>query len=153
MVRITRFTLFMLLCCLLASHSLHAQRLDGTLRVTVTDKSGATIEDARVIVTNQATNVPKTATASSAGTYVFPDLTVGTYTVTVEKDGFRKAVVKDIQVESNQVAEANAMLEVGDVSATVEVEAGAELVKTESSELGATFAGKEIGRASCRERV
>src|SRR3984957_11727393 len=144
MVRITRFTLFMLLCCLLASHSLHAQRLDGTLRVTVTDKSGATIEDARVIVTNQATNVPKTATASSAGTYVFPDLTVGTYTVTVEKDGFRKAVVKDIQVESNQVAEASAMLEVGDVSATVEVEAGAELVKTESSELGATFAGKVV---------
>jgi hypothetical protein len=144
MVRSTRFALFVLLCCLFASQSLHAQRLDGTLRVTVTDKSGATIEDARVIVTNQATNVPKTATASSAGTYVFPDLTVGIYTVTVEKDGFRKAVVKDIQVESNQVAEANAMLEVGDVSATVEVEAGAELVKTESSELGATFAGKVV---------
>jgi hypothetical protein len=144
MVRSTRFALFVLLCCLFASQSLHAQRLDGTLRITVTDKSGATIEDARVIVTNQATNVPKTATASSAGTYVFPDLTVGIYTVTVEKDGFRKAVVKDIQVESNQVAEANAMLEVGDVSATVEVEAGAELVKTESSELGATFAGKVV---------
>jgi hypothetical protein len=144
MVTSTRFALFVLLCCLFASQSLHAQRLDGTLRVTVTDKSGATIEDARVIVTNQATNVPKTATASSAGTYVFPDLTVGIYTVTVEKDGFRKAVVKDIQVESNQVAEANAMLEVGDVSATVEVEAGAELVKTESSELGATFAGKVV---------
>src|SRR5580693_4037209 len=144
MVTSTRFALFVLLCCLFASQSLHAQRLDGTLRITVTDKSGATIEDARVIVTNQATNVPKTATASSAGTYVFPDLTVGIYTVTVEKDGFRKAVVKDIQVESNQVAEANAMLEVGDVSATVEVEAGAELVKTESSELGATFAGKVV---------
>jgi hypothetical protein len=144
MVRITRFTLFILLCCLFASHALHAQRLDGTLRITVTDKTGSSIEDARVTVTNQATNVPKTATASSAGTYVFPDLTVGTYSVTVEKDGFRKAVVKDIQVESNQVAEASAMLEVGDVSATVEVEAGAELVRTESSELGATFAGKVV---------
>src|ERR1700684_4452974 len=83
MVRITRFTLFMLLCCLFASHALHAQRLDGTLRITVTDKTGSSIEDARVTVTNQATNVPKTATAYSAGTYVFPDLTVRTYSVNV----------------------------------------------------------------------
>ncbi len=144
MVRFTRFALFVLLSCLLATQALHAQRLDGTLRITVTDKTGATIDDARVTVTNADTNVPKTATASSAGTYVFPDLTVGTYNVTVEKDGFRKAVVKAIQVESNQVAEANATLEIGDVSSVVEVEAGAELVKTESSELGATFAGKVV---------
>src|SRR5580693_3726387 len=144
MVTSTRFALFVLLCCLFASQSLHAQRLDGTLRVTVTDKTGASIEDARVTVTNDATNVPKTATASSAGTYVFPDLTVGTYSVTVEKDGFRKAVVKSIQVESNQVAEATATLEIGDLSSVVEVEAGAELVKTESSELGATFAGRVV---------
>ena len=96
MVRITRFALFVLLCCLLATQALHAQRLDGTLRVTVTDKTGASIEDARVTVTNEATNVPKTATASSAGTYVFPDLTVGTYSVTVEKTGFRKSISKGI---------------------------------------------------------
>jgi hypothetical protein len=144
MVRITRFALFVLLSCLLATQALHAQRLDGTLRITVTDKTGAAIEDARVTVTNEATNVPKIATASSAGTYVFPDLTVGSYSVTVEKDGFRKSVVKAIQVESNQVSEAAAMLEVGDVSSVVEVEAGAELVKTESSELGATFSGKVV---------
>ncbi len=108
MVRTTRFALFVLLSCLLATQALRAQRLDGTLRITVTDKTGATIDDARVTVTNADTNVPKVATASSAGTYVFPDLTVGIYNVTVEKDGFRKAVVKAIQVESNQVAEANA---------------------------------------------
>src|ERR1700744_4561376 len=103
MVRTTRFALFVLLCSLFATHALHAQRIDGTLRVTVTDKTGASIDDARVTVTAEATNVSKTATASSAGTYVFPDLTVGVYNVTVEKDGFRKAVVKAIQVQSNQV--------------------------------------------------
>src|SRR5215475_4202425 len=92
------------LCILFGSAAL-AQRLDGSLRVTVTDKTGATVEDARVTVTNEATNVSTTATASSAGTYVFPDLLVGTYTVTVEKDGFRKSVAKSIQVQSNQVAE------------------------------------------------
>jgi hypothetical protein len=121
-----------------------AQRLDGTLRVTVTDKTGAGILDAKVTVTNEGTNVGITATASSAGTYVFPDLLVGSYTVTVEKEGFKKTASKGVQVDSNQVAEFNAILEVGDVTATVEVSAGADLVKTESSELGSTFSGQAV---------
>src|SRR5208282_3629419 len=121
-----------------------AQRLDGTLRVTVTDKTGASIVDAKVTALNEGTSVGITATASSAGTYVFPDLLVGAYTVTVEKDGFKKTENKGVQVESNQVAEFNAVLEVGDVSATVEVSEGADLVKTESSELGSTFSGQAV---------
>ena len=122
----------------------NAQRLDGTLRVTVADSTGAGIPDAKVTVTNEATKVSATATASSAGTYVFPDLLVGTYTVTVEKSGFKKTVNKGVQVESNQVAEVAATLEVGDATAVVEVTAGAELVKTESSELGATFSNQVV---------
>jgi hypothetical protein len=144
MLRFNRLALFVLLCSILTAHVVRAQRLDGTLRVTVTDTTGATIEDARVTVINEATNVPKTATASSAGTYVFPDLLVGNYTVTVEKSGFQRWVSKGIQVESNQVAETSSVLQVGDVSSVVEVQAGAELVKTESSELGVTFSGKVV---------
>jgi len=141
MRRLIQFALLSLSCVLTASLA-QAQRLDGTLRVTVTDKSGASVEAARVTVTNEASNVSTTATASSAGTYVFPNLLVGSYRITVEKDGFKKSVSKGVAVESNQVAEATALLEVGDVSSVVEVEAGAELVKTESSELGATFSGR-----------
>jgi hypothetical protein len=121
-----------------------AQRLDGTLRVSVSDSTGAGIPDAKVTVTNEATGVSSTATASSAGTYVFPDLLVGSYTVTVEKTGFKKTVNKGVQVVSNQVSEVAPVLEVGDVSAVVEVSAGAELVKTESSELGATFSNQVV---------
>lgn len=135
--------LFLLALALLPSFAV-AQRLDGTLRVTATDRTGADVLDARVTVTNESTNVSVTATASSAGTYVFPNLLVGTYTVTVEKDGFKKSVNKGVQVESNQVAEVAAVLEVGDATATVEVTAGAELVKTESSELGATFSEQAV---------
>lgn len=122
----------------------NAQRLDGTLRVTVSDSTGAGILDAKVTVTNEGTNVSSTATASSVGTYVFPDLLVGSYTVTVEKSGFKKSVSKGVQVESNQIAEITSTLEVGDAAAVVEVTAGAELVKTESSELGATFSEQPV---------
>jgi hypothetical protein len=122
----------------------NAQRLDGTLRITVSDSTGAGILDAKVTVTNDATGVSTTATASSAGTYVFPNLLVGSYTVTAEKSGFKKAVNKGVQVESNQVAEVAATLEVGAATEVVEVTAGAELVKTESSELGATFGDQAV---------
>src|SRR5437667_6852613 len=130
--------------CILLGSAARAQRLDGTLRVTITDRSQASIEEAKVTVENEATGVSATTSASSAGTYVFPDLLVGTYTVTAEKSGFKKTINKGVQVESNQVAEVAATLEVGDVSAVVEVSAGAELVKTESSELGATFSNQVV---------
>ena len=144
MRRLTLFALLSFCCVLFVSAAARAQRLDGTLRVTVTDKTGATVEGARVTVTNETTNVATTATSSSAGTYVFPNLLVGTYQVTVEKDGFKKFLSKGITVESNQVIDSTALLEVGDVSAVVEVAAGAELVKTSSSELGATFSGQAV---------
>src|SRR5258708_7422302 len=129
---------------LMQTSAARAQRLDGGLRVEVGDTSGASILDAKVTVTSEATNVSVSSTASSAGTYVFPNLLVGTYTVTVEKTGFKKAVQKGVTVESNQIAEAKVALELGEVSVVVEVEAGADLVKTESSELGATFSSQVV---------
>src|SRR5499427_856546 len=130
--------------CILFGSAARAQRLDGTLRVTITDKSQASIEDAKVTVENQATGVSATTTTSSSGTYVFPNLLVWTYAVTVEKDGFKKAVQRGIIVNSNQVTEAKVDLEIGEVSAIVAVEAGADLVKTESSTLEATFSGRAV---------
>ena len=144
MRRLTVMALAATLCLLLGSAT-RAQRLDGTLRVTVMDNSQASIESAKVTVENEATGVAATTTASSAGTYVFPNLLIGTYTVTVEKDGFKKSIQKGIQVASNQVAEAKVELELGSVSSVVEVEAGADLVKTDSSTLEATFGGKLVG--------
>ena len=132
------------LSCLVLAGFASAQSLDGTLRVTVTDTSSASIEDAMVTVQNQATGVSTSTTASSAGTYVFPNLLVGTYTVTVEKEGFKKHVQRGIAVASNQVVEAKVQLEVGAVSSVIQVEAGADLVKTESSTLEATFGGRAV---------
>jgi hypothetical protein len=146
LVRTGRCILGILGACLLLMQAsvAYGQRLDGGLRVEVNDTSGASIMDATVTVTNDATNVSVLAKTSGSGTYIFPNLLVGTYTVTVERTGFKKVVQKGAVVESNQIAEAKVALEVGEVSAVVEVQAGAELVKTESSELGATFSGRVV---------
>jgi len=143
MRRLSFFLLAATLALFFADRS-SAQRFDGTLRVTVTDTSQASVEDAKVTLTNDASGVAVTANASSAGTYVFPNVLVGTYTVTVEKDGFKKAIQKGIVVSSNQVTDAKITVEVGSVSAVVEVQAGADLVNTQSSELEATFSGKVV---------
>jgi len=70
MRRLIFVALAAILCILLGSPA-RAQRLDGSLRVTVTDKSQASVEDAKVSVTNSATGVISQTTASSSGTYVF----------------------------------------------------------------------------------
>jgi hypothetical protein len=131
-------------CALLLAGGVSAQRLDGTLRVTVTDGSQASIEEAKVTVTNEESGVAKETTASSAGTYVFPNVLVGTYSITVEKSGFKKAIQKGIVVASNQITEATVVLELGSVSVVVEVEAGADLVQTQSSEINTSFAGQVV---------
>src|SRR5262245_66552932 len=87
--------------CILFGSAARAQRLDGTLRVTITDKSQASIEDAKVMAENQATGVSATTTTSSSGTYVFPSLLVGTYAVAVEDDGLKKVVREGSVVSSS----------------------------------------------------
>ncbi|MBS1839629.1 MAG: carboxypeptidase regulatory-like domain-containing protein, partial [Acidobacteria bacterium] len=136
----TAFALFAMVFVSTAS----AQSLDGTLRVTVMDGSQASIEDAKVTVTNEDSGVAKETSTSSAGTYVFPNMLVGNYTIAVEKNGFKKAVQKGIIVSSNKVTEATVVLELGSVSAVVEVEAGADLVQTQSSEITTSFAGRVV---------
>src|SRR5712672_788375 len=141
MRRLIQFALLVLLCMATATLA-SAQGLDGTLRVTVTDASGASVESATVKVINEATNLSVSSNTSSAGTYVFPNLKIGTYSISVEKDGFKKSIQKGVTVASNQVAEAKVLLEIGSVSAVVEVEAGSDLIKTTTSELSTTIDGR-----------
>jgi hypothetical protein len=129
---------------LVLAHPAVAQRLDGTLRVVVADTSGASVVDARVTVTNEGTNVSQSTDASSEGAYEFPNLLIGSYAVTVEKDGFKKYVGKGVRVAASQVADVTVKLEIGEASAVVEVTSAGELIKTTSSELGSSLDGRVV---------
>lgn len=106
-----------------------------TSRVTgiVTDSSGAVVPSASVTLKNERTNVSLTTQTSNGGVYVFDLVQPGTYTVTVEKQGFKRFVSTNNPVLVNQPATVNVTLEVGDVSATVTVESSAEVVQTSTS--------------------
>ncbi len=122
----------------------YAQRPDGTLRGVVQDPQGALVEGAKVTAQNTNTGVTQTTETTDAGTYVFPNLLVGTYTLTVEGGGFQKYVRKGVEVRSSQVAEADVRLVVGSADTMIEVVAGAEVVETQSSQLATSFQQRAV---------
>lgn len=100
---------------------------------TVVDPAGAVVAGATVTLTNEATQVSFTTQTTSAGTYVFDSVQVGTYTITVEMQGFKKFVSQGNVLTIGQPMTVNVTLEVGQVAEVVEVEAAAELVQTSTS--------------------
>jgi hypothetical protein len=120
------------------------QRLDGTLRGDAVDKDGAYITEAKVTATDPATGVATTTKTSTAGSFILPNLLVGSYTITIEKAGFAKYQVTNIEVRAGQTAEVHAHMVVGTESTVVEVTAGAALVRTETSQLDNNFSGEYV---------
>src|SRR5439155_6651859 len=112
-----------------------AQSPTGQISGTVQDSSGAIIPDANVTLTNQDTGSVRTIASSPSGEFVFTALSPGTYTVKVEKSGFRTYEKKSIILSvSQRSALGNIQLAMGQVSQTVEVTAQGEAVNTESAD-------------------
>src|SRR6266700_974987 len=105
----------------------------------VTDQAGAEVPDATVTVTNVDTNVSKTTTTTSAGTYLVIDLIPGTYTVKVEKTGFNSYIIRNVVVVGGATSTANAALAPRTVAETIEVTAPAIALQTEQPEIGTTI--------------
>ena len=121
--------LIILALALSASGQGTASRVTGV----VTDASGAVVPGATVTLTNEGTQVSFPTETTDSGTYVFDSVQVGTYTVTVEKEGFKKYVSTGNIVNINQPATLNVTMEIGGLAEVVQVEATAEIVQTSSS--------------------
>lgn len=106
-----------------------------TSRVTgvILDPNGAVVINAKITLTNEGTKTSFTGESSSTGTYAFDSVQIGTYTLTIEKDGFKKFVASNNIVNIGQPTTINITLELGQVAEVVEVRGGAELVQTSSS--------------------
>ncbi len=126
---------FLLLFTPLHLYGQAVSRINGE----VTDQGGAVVPDAKVTVTNVDTNVAKTTTTTSAGTYLIIDLIPGAYVVKVEKSGFRISVTNNVVVVGGATSTANAILQPGTVSQTIEVNAPSVELQTEQPEIGTTL--------------
>jgi hypothetical protein len=116
----------------------------GTIVGTITDTSGAAVPAAAVTLRNPAMGFSQTAMSSQEGSYTFVYLAVGKYVVTVEKDGFRKAEINDIQVQVNTTSRIDVRMQLGTVQEVVEVQSTATLLQADRTDLGRVVDNRAI---------
>jgi hypothetical protein len=121
-----------------------AQTQTARLVGTVHDSTGAVVPNAKVIAVNTGTKVKTEATSNSSGDYVLPALQPGTYSLTVEASGFRKAVVESIDLEAAANVSQSITLEVGALSEVVEVTAAAINVQTTDAQVASSVTIKDV---------
>jgi hypothetical protein len=126
----------LLLSCLFLANPLQAQVDRGNIVGLVTDPAGARVSGAQVTVTNIAANQPVIVTTDDNGQYAANLLRIGTYSITVEKPGFQKAVQSNVDVGVNQTARVDIALRVGSTTESVQVTSATPLLQTEASSLG-----------------
>jgi carboxypeptidase family protein/TonB-dependent receptor-like protein len=136
--------LLVMATALFFSGSAFAQGTTGTLRGQVLDPAGAVVPNAEVTITNQETGVSVKVTTTSAGTYAQPSLIPGLYRINVEAKGFKSFVKKDVSVIANQDNVADAQVELGAATETIEVTGGAVEVQTTSSSLNNSFDARSV---------
>ncbi len=106
----------------------------------------------KVIATNDATGVARDTQSSDSGDYVFPDLPVGTYTLTFELTGFKKDVRHAISLDVNQVITLNMIMQLGAAQEVVDVTSEAPLVDTSSTQLGAVVNNRSVNELPLNAR-
>jgi hypothetical protein len=122
-----------------------AQSFRGSILGTVTDSSGAAVVGAKVTARNVDTGIERTTTTNESGEYNIPELQIGTYKVTVEKEGFQAAVTSGVAVSVAESKRVDSTLKPGSVQQQVVV-SGEDLaqVETTNDTLGTTLTATEV---------
>ena len=121
-----------------------AQDATGRVIGTVYDQQGGVVPDAKVTVTNTATHIAHATVSGKDGYFEALDLPIGSYRVTVEHEGFTKAVTQEQKLLINQSLRFDITLAVGTSNQTVTVEAQVSGVETENPTLGQSVTSREL---------
>ena len=130
---------FTLMCFVLSLPRNASAQASAGITGTVTDSSGAVVANARVDIVNDATSASDRTVTNSAGTYSFKGLLPGTYSVSVDATGFKKAVQKGVLIEVSTNRTVDIGLATGATNETVQVVADQIALNTTQPELGSTI--------------
>ena len=132
------------LCVVVSSSVLSAQSTDGIIRGTVKDSSGAAIGDAQITVTNEETNITKTAVTDKFGDYEVPGLLPGKYDVQAEAKGFEVSVERGFRVDTRADVRVDVTLTIGAVQTKVEVTGTTAPITTETGTIAEQLNTEEV---------
>lgn len=116
----------------------------GALAGSISDPSAASVAEAQVKATNEATGEVRTALSNAAGNYILMLLPPGLYELEISRQGFKLVHVSHLHVDVTETTTFNVRMELGQMSEKVIVEAHAEQLQTESSALGRITTGEQV---------
>ncbi|HJQ34036.1 MAG TPA: carboxypeptidase regulatory-like domain-containing protein [Pyrinomonadaceae bacterium] len=137
----------------LASASVSAQETTGAVNGTVTDNTGAVVKGATVTVTDEGKKVDvRTVTTGDEGEYTVTPLPAGSYKVSVEAPGFKKYVQTGVKVDVGQRRTVDALMQAGDISEVVTVEAAPIAVELTTPSVSTVINGAQARELSVNNR-
>jgi hypothetical protein len=127
-------SVILVLC--LAVAGLQAQLNTADIVGTITDASGAVLADVVVTAENLVTRATRQTKSDSTGNYLLPLLPIGRYTVRAEMSGFRTWSVPELALAVGDRARLDVRMEVGAIEQTIEVQAQAPALQSDSAAVG-----------------
>jgi len=141
-----------LLMILLAAASATAQVTTATFYGAVSDSSGAVVANAEATLTHEGTGAALRQVTNASGEFAFDFLQVGSYTLTIQMQGFKRFESRGIELGAAQRVRRNFTLEVGSASESVTVSGEAPLVNAASPEQRESVSGKEVAELPVSRR-
>ena len=133
------------LILLLSASSVVAQQADTAVIVgTVGDATGAVIPGVELRLTHVSTGAPYTAQTDATGYYRTPPLRIGEYVMEVESSGFKRTQRTGVILNAGDTRRVDILLEVGDLTETIEVTAQAPLLQTTEGSTATVMENRQI---------
>jgi hypothetical protein len=131
------------LAIIFIAQSFASAQTTGSIAGTVIDANGAVVPNAAVSILG-AGGQQFDATTADNGTFRVPAVGSGFYTVTITAPNFKKVVVENVKVDVGLPTTVDATLLVGEVSETIVITSGGEVLQTQTATVGTTITGRQI---------
>ncbi len=129
---------------LAASAFAQTQAINGSIRGRISDAAGAAVPAARITVLNDATGFNRSLTTDDDGYFVVPNLPLGSYSVTIQKEGFATERHPGVLLSAGTEAVVEGQLKVGAVTTEIEVQGGGAVIEPSRVSTGRTITTAEI---------
>lgn len=138
------FAVWIAVLCITLAPVVPAQTTYGSIIGTARDSSSAVMPGIKVTVTNEATGISANETTNEIGAYAFTTLLPGRYRISAEMSGFRPVDIRGIELQVNQTARYDLVMQVGQVTEKVDVSATLAILATDTSEVGQVINNRQI---------
>lgn len=136
--------MLLVVCAAVFSVMAHAQ-YRASLQGTVTDAQGAVVPGAKITLTSKETGNARTVSSNAAGVYSINGLAPGSYGLTIERQGFKKKVLDNVQIGAELSQSVNVQLDLGQVTETITVTGDSSpLIDTETANISGTLTARQI---------